>query len=148
MPLNAVCVLRKNDCIVFFYYLVENLAYQKDIWTNDRGLFRSLGKINGGCLTMEKSIWMIYLGRQRNIAGVLLNIQNENKDNFDRFNIYVDRYSHVKPSNLCSSQSLSSSFHLHFQCQQSSNGRYVYIEMIGASEFSTAVLCEIFVYEQ
>jgi hypothetical protein len=117
---------------ILFYYLVENLVYQKHTWINDRGLFRSLQTTTTGdsstkCITMdnyfvEKPIWMIDLGRRRNIVGVILSIQHATKDYFDRFNIYIDRYSHFKHSNLRSSQSFTSSSRLHFQCQKPLNG--------------------------
>jgi hypothetical protein len=78
--------------------------------------------------------------------------------NLDRYNVYVDhrpRRFRFKNANLCSfitrtDQALSS--RLHFQCQHTLRGRFVYIEADGATDrwnkLFTAVLCEVFVYEQ
>jgi hypothetical protein len=167
MNLNVVCIISENDLIVFYsLHVVENLAYKKHTWTNDQRLSRetkgdSSLAVDGfeessKCATIdncffEKPIWMVDLGRRRNIAGVMLRTWHPNKDyltNFDRYNVYIDHHFHSKPSNLCSYQSVTSSSRLHFQCQQPLNGRYVSIEAIGRNKFFTALLCEVFVYEQ
>jgi len=89
-----------------------------------------------------------------------LSIYRDYLANLDRYNVYIDHYPrryHFKNTNLCSyitrtDQSLTSSSRLHFQCQRSLYGRFVYIEADGASDrwnkLFTAVLCEVFVYEQ
>ena len=80
--------------------------------------------------------------------------------NLDRYSVYVDqrpRRYRFKNGNLCSfvtrtDQALTSSSRLHFQCQRTLSGRFVYIEADGATDrwnkLFTAVLCEVFVYEQ
>ncbi|CAF3609612.1 unnamed protein product [Rotaria socialis] len=122
---------------------------------------------------VKKPVWMVDLGRRTNIAGVMLKTWHENKEsnvsssmyrdylaNLDRYNVYVDQYPRryrFKNTNLCSyitrtDQALISSSRLHFQCQRPLHGRFVYIEADGASnhwnKLFTAVLCEVFVYEQ
>jgi hypothetical protein len=80
--------------------------------------------------------------------------------NLDRYNVYIDhrpRRYRFKNANLCSfitrtDQALTSSSRLHFQCQRPLRGRFVYIEADGVTDrwnkLFTAVLCEVFVYEQ
>lgn len=80
--------------------------------------------------------------------------------NLDRYNVYVDqrpRRYRFKNANLCSfitrtDHALTSSSRLHFQCQRPLRGRFVYIEADGVTDrwnkLFTAVLCEVFVYEQ
>lgn len=80
--------------------------------------------------------------------------------NLDRYNVYVDRRPRryrFKNANLCSfitrtDQALTSSSRLHFQCERPLHGRFVYIEADGITDrwnkLFTAVLCEVFVYEQ
>ena len=80
--------------------------------------------------------------------------------NLERYNVYVDyrpRRYRFKTANLCSfltrtDQALTSSSRLHFQCERSLRGRFVYIEADGVTDrwnkLFTAVLCEVFVYEQ
>ncbi|CAF5187416.1 unnamed protein product, partial [Rotaria magnacalcarata] len=80
--------------------------------------------------------------------------------NLDRYNVYVHlrpRRYRFKDTNLCSfitrtDQALTSSSRLHFQCQRPLRGRFVYIEADGSTDrwnkLFTAVLCEVFVYEQ
>lgn len=80
--------------------------------------------------------------------------------NLNQLNIYVDHYPRryrFKGANLCASikrtdETLSSSSRLHFQCQRPLHGRFVYIEADGVNnrwnKLFTAVLCEVFVYEQ
>jgi hypothetical protein len=118
---------------------------------------------------VEKPIWMVDLGRKINIAGVMLKTWHGNLEsnssssiyedyltNLDRYNVYIDHHPRryrFKKTNLCSyitrtDQLLTSSSRLHFQCQRSLYGRYVYIEAVGANKLFTAVLCEVFVYEQ
>lgn len=121
---------------------------------------------------VEKPLWVVDLGRKRNIAGVILKSSNINQyesklnssqgyfTNVDRYNIYIDhhpRRHRLQSSNLCSSltridQLLISSTRLHFPCQRPMHGRYVYLEAVGRNyrwkKLFTAVLCEVFVYEQ
>jgi len=80
--------------------------------------------------------------------------------NLNQYNVYVDHYPRryrLKDSNLCSyitrtDKALTSLSRLHFQCQRPLHGRFVYIEADGVSDrwnkLFTAVLCEVFVYEQ
>ena len=80
--------------------------------------------------------------------------------NLDRYSVYIDqrqRRYRFKDTNLCSfisrtDQALTSSSRFHFQCERPLKGRYVYIEADGATDrwnkLFTAVLCEVFVYEQ
>src|SRR4051794_27244058 len=105
MKLNVVCIIEmKNINLNVFVFLVENMAYKKQTWTNDQNrqykknsidglLFRSTRETNGDpslavdgfeeplewskCATIdnyfvEKPIWMVDLGRKKNIAGVML----------------------------------------------------------------------------
>jgi hypothetical protein len=200
MKLNVVCIfeLQKIIFLNVSVVLVENMAYKKQTWTNDRTrhheknglIFRSTREINGDsslaadgfeeplewstCATIdnyfvEKPIWMVDLGRKKNIAGVMLRTWHENSSlsiyrdylaNLDQYNVYVDHYPRqyrFKNTNLCSyikrtDQSLTSSSRLHFQCQHSLYGRFVYIEANSINnrwnKLFTAVLCEVFVYEQ
>ncbi|CAF4691019.1 unnamed protein product, partial [Rotaria sp. Silwood2] len=187
---------------------VENMAYKKQTWTNDRNRrqqptvigetkFRSARETNGDpslavdgledsldwskCATIDnyfvrKPVWMVDLGRITNVAGVMLRTWHGNNKsnnstisssvyrdylaNLDRYNVYV----HYRPrryrfnnANLCSfitrtDQALTSSSRIHFQCQRQLRGRFVYIEADGVTDrwnkLFTAVLCEVFVYEQ
>ncbi|CAF1070490.1 unnamed protein product [Rotaria sordida] len=184
---------------------IENMAYKKQTWTNDRNRhhqkigidgfkFRSIRETNGDpslavdgfeeplewskCATIDnyfvkKPVWMVDLGRRTNIAGVMLRTWYENKEsnasssiyrnylaNLDRYSVYINHYPRryrFQNNNLCSyitrtDQSLTSSSRLHFQCQRPLHGRFVYIEADGANnhwnKLFTAVLCEVFVYEQ
>ncbi|CAF3828649.1 unnamed protein product [Adineta steineri] len=125
---------------------------------------------------VRKPVWMVDLGRVTNIAGVMLRTWHANNKannslisssiyrdylaNLDRYNVYVDqrpRRYRFKNANLCSfitrtDQALTSSSRLHFQCQRALRGRFVYIEADGITDrwnkLFTAVLCEVFVYEQ
>jgi hypothetical protein len=123
---------------------------------------------------VEKPVWMVDLGRIKNVAGVMLKTWHGNNNgsnsslsiyqdylaNLNRYNVYVDhrpRRYRFKDANLCSyvtrtDQALTSSSHLHFQCQHKLHGRFVYIQADGVSnqwnKLFTAVLCEVFVYEQ
>lgn len=181
------------------------MAYEKQTWTNARnrkyrkqkkgsGFWSKTGEANADlslavdgledslrCTMIdnyfvEKPLWVVDLGRKRNIAGVILKSSSRNPDDFkqnsslvssrnsfnhvDRYNIYIDhhpRRHHFKSSNLCSSltridQLLVSSTRLHFQCQRPMHGRFIYLEAVGAThrwkKFFTAILCEVFVYEQ
>ncbi|UJR21404.1 hypothetical protein I4U23_024494 [Adineta vaga] len=122
---------------------------------------------------VEKPVWMVDLGRRKNIAGVMIRTWHDDKEsngsasiyrdylvNLNQYNVYVDHYPRryrFKNTSLCSSikrtdQTLTSLSRLHFQCQHSLHGRFVYIEADGVSsrwnKLFTAVLCEVFVYEQ
>ncbi|CAF0938475.1 unnamed protein product [Adineta steineri] len=182
---------------------IENMAYGKRTWTNDRNhrlqknindrvKYRSTRETNGDsslavdgieeplewskCATIDnyfvdKPLWMVDLGRGKNVAGVMLRTWHEISNssssiyrdyilNLNQYNVYVDHYprrNHFKNANLCSyitrtDQTLTSSSRLHFQCQQPLHGRFVYIEANGISyrwnKLFTAALCEVFVYEQ
>lgn len=185
---------RFENCI---FNLVENLAYQKQTWTNVRNqkyrkqkirsrFWSSRAETNADlsyvvdgledtskCTTIDnhfvrKPVWMVDLGRKRNVAGVFLRTSSDNQFHLaqhssttvNRYNVYVDHYprrQRFKSSNFCSSliridQLLISSTRLHFQCQRPMHGRYVYLESVAAgnhwNKSFTARLCEVFVYEQ
>ena len=196
---------REMDLITLFFNLVENMAYKKQTWTNARnrkyrkhkkgsGFWSNRGEsqddlslaVDGleessRCTMIdnyfvEKPLWVVDLGRKRNIAGVILKSSYRNQydlklnsslvtsqsylTNVDRYNIYIDhhpRRHRLQSSNLCSSlsridQLLFASTRLHFQCRRPMHGRYVYLEAVGGNhrwnKLFTAVLCEVFVYGQ
>lgn len=115
MKHNVVCRILENLVWSYIRYvlLVENLAYQKSTWTNDRtndyerlGLVPRSARLTNGnssfaidgdegtlewskCTTIdnyfvEKPIWMVDLGRRRNIAGVILKTWSRNSGNLNR----------------------------------------------------------------
>ncbi|CAF0722018.1 unnamed protein product [Didymodactylos carnosus] len=176
---------------------VENMAYKKLTWTNDRDrqlssasatdLKQRSGRATNGdpslavdgsedsewskCATIDnyyvrKPVWMVDLGRITTVSGVMVRtwhgsnkVYRDYLYNLDRYSVYVDlrpRRYRFKNSDLCSyvtraNQALLTP-RLHFQCQRPIRGRYVYIEADGSThrwnKLFTAVLCEVFVYEQ
>ena len=104
-----------------------------------------------------KQIFVFLLANNSSITS---SIYREYLANLDRYSVYVHylpRGYRFRNANLCSfisrtDQALISSSRLHFQCQRQLRGRFVYIEADGVTDrwnkLFTAVLCEVFVYEQ
>ena len=148
---------------------IDNYFIEKPIWmvdlgrrTNVAGVMLRTWHDNKGSTNRKKSFspkdyLYILLFLEVNSS---LSVYRDYLKNLDRYSIYVDHYPRryrFKDSKLCSSitrtsQTLTSSFRLHFQCQHPLYGRFVYIQAHGGynhwNKLFTAVLCEVFVYEQ
>jgi hypothetical protein len=145
---------------------IDNYFVRKPVWMVDLGRVTNIAGVmlrtwhgNNKGINKHKS--------NHNLENILASNSSSSSSiyrdylaNLDRYNVYVDhrpRRYRFKNANLCSfitrtDQALTSSSRLHFQCQRSLRGRFVYIEADGVTDrwnkLFTAVLCEVFVYEQ
>jgi hypothetical protein len=148
---------------------IDNYFVRKPVWMVDLGRVTNIAGVmlrtwhgNNKGIMIEKEMmkmnFEILLANNSSVSSS--SIYRDYLANLDRYNVYVDhrpRRYRFKHTNLCSfitrtDQALTSSSRLHFQCQRPLRGRFVYIEADGVTDrwnkLFTAVLCEVFVYEQ